>query len=136
MPPINYNNELGQARAHALTREKRIHKSVNNSVGCWLFTGSLNTDGYGQVGGKQSIPTHANMIYCRSSQRRIVTLDDLDALRKRHFSYTVLRILEQRVKMHKVMCPISAAILDVSTLIILLMRPPKPTTLERAVQVL
>ena len=46
---INYALELGQARAHAIMREKKQTSSETNDIDCWIFTGSLNTDGYGQV---------------------------------------------------------------------------------------
>jgi hypothetical protein len=50
MPPrINYNVEIGPARAHRLVMEKRETSCEENEIGCWLFTGSTNTDGYGQV---------------------------------------------------------------------------------------
>ena len=51
MPPrIDYGQEIGQARAVqiiAQAKEKRCHEDPE--TGCWLFTGSKNTDGYGQV---------------------------------------------------------------------------------------
>lgn len=43
--------ELGQARARAIIQDK--HNSnvceIDPFTSCWLFTGSRNTDGYGQV---------------------------------------------------------------------------------------
>jgi hypothetical protein len=55
--PINYLAELGQARAHAIVMAKKNAHDRNNRpttvidpvLGCWLFQGSTNTDGYGQV---------------------------------------------------------------------------------------
>ena len=48
--PLNYMNDLGQARAHALVREKRRNASAEDpATGCWLSTGSANNDGYCQV---------------------------------------------------------------------------------------
>ena len=32
-----------------LLRDKRLNKSQTNSMDCWLYTGSVNSDGYGQV---------------------------------------------------------------------------------------
>lgn len=53
MPPrarIDYLTEVGQARAHAIVMQKRAQNcQVSADTGCWLFTGSRNTDGYGQV---------------------------------------------------------------------------------------
>jgi hypothetical protein len=40
---------FGQARAHYAVMEKRLRSSETNSTDCWLFTGSKNTDGYGQI---------------------------------------------------------------------------------------
>jgi len=50
MPPrLNYAVEVGQARAHQIVIDKHQNNSEGNSTDCWIFTGSLNTDGYGQV---------------------------------------------------------------------------------------
>lgn len=46
---INYQLEIGVARAAALIKEKRRGNSTSNDLQCWLFTGSRNTDGYGQI---------------------------------------------------------------------------------------
>lgn len=55
MPPrarMDYLAELGQARCHALVVRKHSDGRAcvtHPDTGCWLFQGSLNTDGYGQV---------------------------------------------------------------------------------------
>lgn len=47
---MDYVVELGQARCVALVQTKRAESCEENpQTGCWLFQGSLNTDGYGQV---------------------------------------------------------------------------------------
>ncbi|KAJ7788947.1 hypothetical protein B0H14DRAFT_3503574 [Mycena olivaceomarginata] len=66
-PRINYNTEIGWRRAGDIVREKyeitisplfflckpnslnrHLTSSTTNSLGCWLFNGSRNTDGYAQ----------------------------------------------------------------------------------------
>jgi len=56
--PINYLAELGQQRAAEVVREKHRDSSDDNSTGCWLFTGSKNNDGYGQVFRKKNSELH------------------------------------------------------------------------------
>lgn len=52
---LNYLTELGQARAHyILTAKRREVCEVSEDIGCWLFQGSTNTDGYGQVWTKKN----------------------------------------------------------------------------------
>lgn len=49
---LNYVEDLGQARCAQLIRVKHNDRStceIHLQTGCWLFRGSLNTDGYGQV---------------------------------------------------------------------------------------
>lgn len=47
---LDYEAELGRARCHHLVMEKKRTSCVTDgATGCWLFSGSLNTDGYGQV---------------------------------------------------------------------------------------
>lgn len=54
-PRLNYQTALGRARAHQILFDKHQHSCENDAVtGCWLFTGSLNTDGYGQVFAKKN----------------------------------------------------------------------------------
>jgi hypothetical protein len=54
-PRLNYNQELGRARAHAILNEKYLNRcEIDDDTGCWLFTGSLNTDGYGQIWTKKN----------------------------------------------------------------------------------
>lgn len=48
-PRLNYSTEVGQARAHQIVMAKRQEFPTSNEMGCWLFTGSRNNDGYGQV---------------------------------------------------------------------------------------
>lgn len=55
MAPINLAQELGQARCHELMVDKRNRSSTVNRTGCWLYTGSKNNDGYGQV---SPLPPH------------------------------------------------------------------------------
>lgn len=50
MPPrLDYLAELGRARAHALVLDKKRNAHIDPVMGCWLFQGSTNADGYGQV---------------------------------------------------------------------------------------
>lgn len=64
MPPaLNYFAELGQVRCQGLVG--RAPKTVRASTGCWLFNGSRNTDGYGQVYAKKNSNQH---LTGRSSQ--------------------------------------------------------------------
>lgn len=47
--PIDYSQEVGVIRAEQIVlSKKRLHSSTN-TLRCWLYTGSVNTDGYGQV---------------------------------------------------------------------------------------
>lgn len=55
---INYNVELGQARAQAIVAEKARTACARNALGCMEFTGSLNTSGYGQVYTKKNSNMH------------------------------------------------------------------------------
>ncbi len=51
---LNYLADIGQARAHALVQDKYIKNcQVASDIGCWLFQGSTNNDGYGQVSAPQ-----------------------------------------------------------------------------------
>jgi hypothetical protein len=47
--PIDYVAELGQARAMELVQRKYRDCRVEPTTRCWIFSGSSNTDGYGQV---------------------------------------------------------------------------------------
>lgn len=47
--PINYNLEIGQERASVIVNDKRTRYAEINTLGCWLFNGSLNGDHYGQI---------------------------------------------------------------------------------------
>jgi hypothetical protein len=70
MPPrqrIDYAAELGQVRAQEILYEKRTNNMVVGARGCWEFTGSLNTDGYGQIWSKKN-STIAAGLTGRSSQ--------------------------------------------------------------------
>lgn len=51
MPPrMDYAAELGQARCVSIVQKKLESAcEINAQTDCWLFTGSLNTDNYGQV---------------------------------------------------------------------------------------
>jgi len=52
---LNYLQELGQARAHRILTDKRRDVcEVATDTNCWLFTGSTNNDGYGQVWTKKN----------------------------------------------------------------------------------
>jgi len=56
---LNYQVEVGQARAHSILQAK--HSSacdVASDTSCWLFTGSTNSDGYGQVYLKKNSQMH------------------------------------------------------------------------------
>jgi hypothetical protein len=45
---IDYIEEVGYHRAKHVV--ERIHsEALTNTKGCWIFSGSKNTDGYGQV---------------------------------------------------------------------------------------
>jgi hypothetical protein len=54
MPPraqIDVMTDLGRARAHHITMTKRNSEvcEVDPVISCWLFVGSVNSSGYGQV---------------------------------------------------------------------------------------
>jgi len=51
---IDYAQEIGQARALQLVGDKRRGSSSTNALGCWEFSGSVNTDGYGQIFAKKN----------------------------------------------------------------------------------
>lgn len=46
---LNYIKHGGKARGHYIITKIRETSSTENETGCWLFNGSKNTDGYGQV---------------------------------------------------------------------------------------
>jgi hypothetical protein len=47
---LNYAQEIGPARAHNIVRTKYQETcTMDHGTGCWLFNGSTNNDGYGQV---------------------------------------------------------------------------------------
>lgn len=51
--------EVGVQRGSALIASKRAEPTTTtNSVGCWLFGGSCNTDGYGQIYVKKNSQLH------------------------------------------------------------------------------
>ncbi|KAJ8097250.1 hypothetical protein POJ06DRAFT_28025, partial [Lipomyces tetrasporus] len=62
---INYLDSIGQERAIAIVDSKQ-QSSRTNLTGCWLFHGSLNSDGYGQVWVK---PNHLVTATGRSVQK-------------------------------------------------------------------
>jgi hypothetical protein len=47
--PINLFLEVGVQRGAAIIVDRHNRSSTDNSIGCWLFNGSRNTDGYGQI---------------------------------------------------------------------------------------
>lgn len=53
MPPtprMSYNTHLGRARCHATMHDKYANScTIDPVTGCWLYQGSLNTDGYAQI---------------------------------------------------------------------------------------
>lgn len=52
---INYEQDVGSARAAELIQTKRAKSCVvDTSTNCWLFKGSVNSDGYGQVYAKKN----------------------------------------------------------------------------------
>ena len=53
---LNYAAEIGQARGHRIVMDKKRTASEENHIGCWLFTGSQNTDNYGQVSYLHHVP--------------------------------------------------------------------------------
>ena len=56
---INYMQELGQARAHQIMVEKHLSSTFQpDDTGCWIFMGSTNNDGYGQVYTKKNSDLH------------------------------------------------------------------------------
>jgi len=55
---IDYLAEVGLDRAVAIVHWKQKICSTSNPKGCWLFTGSKNTDGYGQVYLKPASRSH------------------------------------------------------------------------------
>ena len=64
--PLNYLGEVGPARAHAaVVARHALDTTTTNVIGCWLFGGSRNTDGYGQVFMKKNSEVH---LTGRSSQ--------------------------------------------------------------------
>lgn len=54
---IDYGTELGQVRCQSIVDSKRVAAEIN-STECWLFSGSRNTDGYGQVYAKKNSNLH------------------------------------------------------------------------------
>lgn len=59
MPPsIDIMTEVGVARAHNMVRDKHRTAQIDQATGCWLFSGSKNTDGYGQIFGKKNSDMH------------------------------------------------------------------------------
>lgn len=46
---MDYANALGQQRCRDLVDDKRRNAVVADFTDCWLFQGSTNNDGYGQV---------------------------------------------------------------------------------------
>ena len=55
---IDYVKEIEKERALRIVRTKKSSSSQTNAKGCWLFTGSNNTDGYGQVFVKPNSKLH------------------------------------------------------------------------------
>ena len=55
---IDYLEEVGLDRAKAVVEKKRALCSTTNWKGSWLFTGSKNTDGYGQIYLKPASRSH------------------------------------------------------------------------------
>lgn len=54
----NYLQALGQQRAREIIESKRRAARVDNFTGCWLYQGSTNNDGYGQVWAKANHNLH------------------------------------------------------------------------------
>ena len=48
MKRIDYHDEIGIGRAKEIVASKS-KSALHNGKGCWLFCGSKNTDGYGQI---------------------------------------------------------------------------------------
>lgn len=56
---IDYLAELGRERCATLIAEKRAElTTTTNEIGCWLYGGSRNTDGYSQVWVKPNSRQH------------------------------------------------------------------------------
>lgn len=57
--------DMGLANVRALVNDTRNRRSRpgNNGMGCLLFTGSVNTDGYGQVSGKAVLANNKDHMY-------------------------------------------------------------------------
>jgi hypothetical protein len=57
---MDYTNVLGTQRCAYLRDAKRSEpgKCLDNSTGCWLYTGSQNIDGYCQVWAKKNADLH------------------------------------------------------------------------------
>lgn len=62
---IDYAKEVGKGRATLIVERKKTHASTNTK-GCWLYRGSKNTDGYGQIFVKPNSKSHMKG---RSAQR-------------------------------------------------------------------
>lgn len=62
---IDYCKEVGVPRATNIIEEKKKNATTNEKK-CWLFSGSLNTDEYGQVYIK---PNSKNSLKGRSAQK-------------------------------------------------------------------
>lgn len=62
---MDYAVELGQARCQIALADKNQNTCTISALGCWEFTGSVNTDGYGQIFLKKNSNLH---LTGRSSQ--------------------------------------------------------------------
>lgn len=76
---IDYTSEVGIERAESIVEHKR-QSATTNSKGCWLYNGSTNTDGYGQIFTKPNSKLH---LKGRSAQKAFL-LHILSFLSHRH----------------------------------------------------
>jgi hypothetical protein len=53
-PRINYQTALGRARAHHIMCSKLDNSECDPNTSCWIFQGSKNSDGYGQIWAKKN----------------------------------------------------------------------------------
>jgi len=60
-------DEITIADARQIVEQKRNQYCTTNEIGCWLFAGSLNTDGYGQVFKKVNSTAHLTGRTCQKA---------------------------------------------------------------------